>query len=106
MSRHPLVTLDPTRLPPRRERWTHHPDWPQTRAVLAAFRQGPDLGLAFLRELQRRRLVRREDIRSEAVLVSAAVAVGLELRRMQRDWHDEGALIADAHRLAPALLSS
>ena len=106
MSRHPLVILDPTRPPLRAERWTRHPDWPQTRAVLAATRQDPKRARALLHELERRLLVHRLDIRSEAVLVDAAVCVGLALPQMQRDWHDEVGLIADAPRLAPVLLSS
>ncbi|HVM45179.1 MAG TPA: DsbA family protein, partial [Candidatus Thermoplasmatota archaeon] len=102
----PLVILDPLAQPPRLDRWRRHPDWPPTRAALAAFRQGSERGARFLRELQRRALVLREDIRSEPTLVAAAVAAGLELPRLQRDWHDEDGLIADAARLAPLLLAS
>lgn len=105
MSRHPLVILDPTLPPARAERWTRHPDWPQTRAVLAASRQDPTRARALLHELERRLLVLRQDIRAEAVLVDAAVSVGLSLARMQRDWYDEKGLITDAPRFAARLLS-
>lgn len=103
MSRHPLVVFDPT-IPLAPARAKRHPDWPPTRAALAAFRQGPAPGRRYLRELRRRALVLGQDVRSEPVLVDVAVTVGLSLARMRRDWYDEDGLLRDAPSLAPELL--
>lgn len=81
---------------------------PATRAVIAAFRQGHPRGERFLRELLRRNVVEGKDVTKKPLLLSAAKASGLDVKKfthaMQQDvagLDAEGEQMADGMPHAP-----